>query len=112
MLGHRTRVRVVNRPKVEQVTDHPHHLSGRWPRSRSKPAPPVPEVKSAAGGCRRLSQLTLLGGPHFHTFAVLFHRLNDFRNAGPSAGGSAVRFLDSLRSSEAYLAIDRSGSKA
>ena len=31
MLGHRTRVPVVNRPKVEQVTDHPHHLSDRSP---------------------------------------------------------------------------------
>jgi len=44
MLGHTTRVPVVNRPKVEQVTDHPHHLSGWSPWSRSKRAPPVPEV--------------------------------------------------------------------
>jgi hypothetical protein len=81
MLGHRTRVPVVNRPKVEQVTDHlptsPAGHQDRAPNDRHQ----FRKLKAFAGGCRRLSQVTLLGGPRFHTFAVLFHRLNDFRNA-------------------------------
>jgi hypothetical protein len=107
MLGHRTRVPVVNRPKVEQVTDHlptsPAGHQDRAPNDRHQ----FRKLKAFAGGCRRLSQVTLLGGPRFHTFAVLFHRLNDFRNAELPARVAAVRLLDRVRSSEAYLAIDR-----
>ena len=48
----------VNRPKVEQASDHPTVSA------------------SLAGRCRSMS-------PRFHTLAGLFHRLNDFRNVGP-----------------------------
>jgi hypothetical protein len=83
----------VNRPKVDQVADH--HPASRygpglpgWAReANASGAWPPPGER----GCRH-SQFNVVEGAPLHTLAVLFHRLNDFRNAEGPRTDRSTRF--------------------